>query len=80
MDKRARRENRQSLALLPVRKDVWMDFGKILDTWDKKDAEGGSGRKNMQKWLDTHGVEDKDTFPAPPSKGKKEKILAGYFH
>ena len=52
-----------------------MDFGKILDTWDKKDDIRGSGRKNMQKWLDEHGVEDKDTTTAHPSKGRKEKIL-----
>jgi len=51
-----------------------MDFGKILDAWDNNKEREEPSRDDLEKWIDTHGIQDKDNLPAAHVKNKQDKI------
>ena len=56
-----------------------MDFGEILNKWEKQNVRAGAAKKNtfpMNNWLDGNDIYDKDADPAP--ENTDENIARGY--
>ena len=51
-----------------------MDFGKILDKWENKEDRKKPAHANFEKWIEKHGVRDKDISSGTTPEDKQEKI------